>query len=720
MIGQSVLHYEILSKLGEGGMGVVYKARDTKLNRTVALKFLPSHIGADGTEKKRFINEAQSASTLDHSNICTIHSIEETDDGNLFIVMAYYEGMSLKEKIEQGPLPLKDVVNYAIQISSGLQKAHEKGIVHRDLKPANIFITNDDQIKIIDFGLARFAERSLLTKSGKTLGTVPYMSPEQAQGSKVDHRTDIWSLGIVIYEMITGQRPFKSEYETALVYSIINEDPEPVTGLRSGVPMNVERIIQKCLEKDPLYRHQHVDEIIVDFKKAEREMLSGVRSNISIPGVDNVARSVPKDRVNMISRQRSKFLLYVIPVFILVLFGVYYFLSQRVVSPGIERSIAVLPFENLSPDPNDEYFADGVHEDIIIQLSGLSNLRVIARSSVVRYQNDNRDRRQIARDLNVTTILEGSVRRVGNVIRVAVQLVDPHRDQTLWGESYERNFTDMFEIQRAIAMEIATTLKANISSRERKRLDERPTEVPEAYSAYLKGRYHGNNRTEEGLQRALDYFQQAIDLDPAFAAAYAGLGDTYMILGSNQLIPQNEAFPKAKTYIERALALDPESSEAYSALASTLFWSDQDWIGGEKALRRAIELNPGNANAIYKDAFFSMFMGWHDRGFRQYLRSIELDPLTPRVQANLGLAYVLAGKYHEAIAHLNIVIRDDPKNYAAYLYLANAYHLSGKTDEALLALERVREVGDIAWHKSVMAQMYAFAGKIDDAKVLLS
>ncbi len=281
MIGLMISHYKILEKLGEGGMGVIYKARDTKLDRTVALKFLPSHVGSDQTEKKRFINEAQSASILDHSNICTIYSIEETDDANLFIVMAYYEGMSLKEKIEQSPLPLKDVVNYAIQVASGLQKAHEKGIVLRDLKPANIFVTKDEQIKIIDFGLAKAAERSMLTKSGTTLGTIPYMSPEQAQGSKVDHRTDIWSLGAVMYEMITGQRPFKSEYESALVYSIINEDPEPVTGLRSDIPMDLEKIINKCLEKDLSDRYQHTNEIIVDLRKVGREITSGMRSGVS-------------------------------------------------------------------------------------------------------------------------------------------------------------------------------------------------------------------------------------------------------------------------------------------------------------------------------------------------------------------------------------------------------------------------------------------------------
>jgi len=283
MIGQNISHYRVVEKLGEGGMGVVYKAHDTKLDRTVALKVLPSHLGTDETEKQRFLNEAKAASSLDHPNICSIYSIEETEKHGTFIVMAYYEGVSLKEKIEDGPLSLKDAVQYSIQIATGLQEAHEKSIVHRDLKPANIFITNKVQIKIIDFGLAKAAQRSMLTKSGTTLGTVPYMSPEQAQGSKVDHRTDIWSLGVVMYEMLTGQLPFKSEYETALVYSIMNEDPEPVTGLRSGVPMELERIINKCLEKEQADRYQHADELIVDLRKVQRELSSGKRRIESIP-----------------------------------------------------------------------------------------------------------------------------------------------------------------------------------------------------------------------------------------------------------------------------------------------------------------------------------------------------------------------------------------------------------------------------------------------------
>jgi len=301
MIGETISHYRIEDKLGEGGMGVVYKAQDNKLDRTVALKFLPSHLGADDTEKQRFLNEAKAASALDHTNICSIFSIEETDDGNLFIVMAFYDGMSLKEKIEQGPLPLKDVVKYAAQIASGLQKAHEKGIVHRDLKPANIFITNDDQIKIIDFGLAKAARQTMLTKSGTTLGTVPYMSPEQAQGNTVDHRTDIWSLGVVMYEMITGKLPFRSEYETALIYSILNEDPEPVTGLRSGVPMELERVINKCLEKEAGDRYQQVNETLVDLRKVEKEIVSGVRIRSS-----SVAKETGKYTERDYSNKKTK------------------------------------------------------------------------------------------------------------------------------------------------------------------------------------------------------------------------------------------------------------------------------------------------------------------------------------------------------------------------------------------------------------------------------
>jgi serine/threonine protein kinase/tetratricopeptide (TPR) repeat protein len=633
MIGKTISHYEILGKLGEGGMGVVYKAHDTKLDRTVALKFLPSHIGTDETEKRRFINEARAASTLDHSNICTIYSIEETDDGQIFIVMAYYEGMSLKEKIEQGPLPLKDVINYSIQIATGLQKAHEKEIVHRDLKPANIFITNDDQIKIIDFGLAKAAERSILTKSGTTLGTVPYMSPEQAQGNKVDNRTDIWSLGVVMYEMITGQRPFKSEYETALVYSIINEEPEPVTGLRSGIPLDLEKIIGKCMEKNPEDRYKHSDEIIVDLRKVERHLTSNMRSGISRPRIKMKNPSSPAEQDNIISTKnkisghRIKRFAYGMPVLFLILLGFYFYFTQRTGSPEIERSIAVLPFENLSPNPDDAFFTAGVHEDIIIQLSKIEDLKVISRGSVLGYPSGVRDYRRIGSELGVSSLLDGSVRRDANRVRVSVNLIDAATNQTRWAERYDRDLTDLFYIQSDIAEEISKSLKANLSLREQTTIAHIPTYSTQAYDLYLRAREYMRRDywNPDDFQIAIQLYERSIDNDPEFALAYAwqSIAHTFMYSLFDR---SHERLDLAYSALQRANAISPDHPEV--RMATGLYYSRglNYFEKGLEEFTYALETMPNSSELYGYIATTQRRLGLWDEALKNDLRAYELDP----------------------------------------------------------------------------------------------
>ncbi len=684
MIGKTISHYEILEKLGEGGMGVVYKARDTKLDRTVALKFLPSHLGADETEKQRFLNEAKAASALDHSNICAIHSIEETGDGNLFIVMAHYEGMSLKERIEQGPLPLQDVVNYTIQISSGLQKAHEKGIVHRDLKPANIFITNDDQVKIIDFGLAKAAQRTMLTKSGATLGTVPYMSPEQAQGSTVDHRTDIWSLGVVMYEMITGQLPFKSEYETALAYSIINEDPEPVTALRSGVPMELERIINKCLEKNNDDRYQWTNEINIDVRKVEK-LLSGnvnpkdFKKDSNVEAVDNGSSTL----------NTKKILAYIVP-FLLLLFGLYFLFSNGSDVSEIDRSIAVLPLENLSPDPDDAFFTSGMHEDIIIQLSRIGNLQVIARSSVAGYAPGERDIPRISDELGVGTILEGSIRRIADRIRVAVTLTDARTNRTLWADTFDRNLIDVFEIQSEIAREIAGALETSLTPEEQKLLDDRPTDVTEAYEFYLRGREYFSrpDYSEENFRSAKVLSEQAIEYDPEFANAYALISRVRSRMHWFGYDISDQNLQLSRTYAERALEISSDLPEAHIAMGYYYYHGHRMYEDALTHLNIARRSQPSDSDIISAIAFIERRRGLYDNALQNLERARSLDPASLFLKLESAFTYQFIRDYERADVLFRRLLSLSPDLHAARMYgYLNTILRTGDVDSVRAAMQ---------------------------------
>ena len=687
MLGQIISHYKILDKLGEGGMGVVYKAHDTKLDRTVALKFLPSQLGTDAFEKQRFINEAKAASALDHSNICAIHSIDESDDGNLFIVMAYYEGMSLKEKIEHGPLPLKDAVQYSIQIASGLQKAHEKGIVHRDLKPANIFITNDNQVKIIDFGLAKAAQRTMLTKSGTTLGTVPYMSPEQAQGSKVDHRTDIWSLGVVMYEMVTGQLPFKSEYDTALVYSIVNEDPEPVTGVRSGVPMALENIINKCLEKEPQDRYQHTDEIIVDLRKMDKDITTGRQSTLR--STESPLSSDKK--VDRPLKRNIKMRRYGIPLVALLLIVLYVIISNRFAEPEVDSSIAVLPLENLSSDPDDAYFTDGIHEDIIIQLAGIDDLRVIGRGSVIGYSPGERDYRRIRDELGVATLLEGSVRRAGNRVRVSVNLIDAETNEALWAESYDRELTDLFDIQSDIAQEITAALHLSLTAREREAIESIPTHSKRAYDFYLQGRQYYNRPgfLEENFQMAQQLFERAIDSDPEFTQAYAALSITHSAMYWHAHDQTSERLEQAESALERALSLDPGHPEVLFVKGIYYYWGFRDYDRALEEFRRARESLPNYAEIYHYTGAVQRRIGLWDEALQNFKKAADLDPRNAIIHYGVAGVYFWTRQYEEAITWLQSALSLSPDFRAAEFWKSLAkMHIHGTPDNLQEYLNR--------------------------------
>ena len=717
MIGKTISHYKILKKLGEGGMGEVYLAEDTKLKRKIALKFLPSHLTADKEIIDRFEREAQAAASLNHPSICTVYEIDEAE-GQSFIAMECIEGQSLKEKIESGPLDVYEAVDIAMQVADGLKKANEKGIVHRDIKPANIFITEDGVAKILDFGLAKLAGPTQMTKTGTILGTVSYMSPEQAKGEKVDGRTDIWSLGVVLYEMVTGQLPFKGEYEQAIVYAIMNEEPEPVTGLRTGVPLELERIIHKALGKDPKERYQHADELIVDLRKVKKDLKSGV--------TPVKRKTKPKTALKV-----SKKFMIIGTLILAVIFTISAFLlfkgtdkkepSKTEVINQLKK-IAVLPFVDMSADKDQEYFCDGISEELINRLAKISAFRVTARTSAFSFKGQNIDIPTIGKRLKVDIILEGSVRKEGNKLRITAQLIKVTDGFHLWSETYDRLMKDVFAIQDEISLSIVERLKVSLLKGENSKLKVRPTISVEAYNLYLKGRYYWNKRTKEAFQKGLEYFQLAIEKDPTYALAYAGIADCYNLLQVYAYLPPKEAFPKARAAAEKALEIDPSLAEAHTSLAWVRVSYDLDWSAGEKEFKRALELNPNYATGHHWYSIYLTAMGRHAESLAQIKRAQEVDPLSLMINTDLGFVLFYGRQDDLAIEQYHKTLEMDKDFVVAYWRLAIIYAQKEMYDEALAATQKMRELlGDKdPLVLGAIGYIYALLGKRDEAKKVLN
>ena len=704
MIGKTISHYKILEKLGEGGMGVVYKAEDIKLQRTVALKFLPPEFTRDAEAKERFIREAQAASSLEHANICNIHEIDEMDGGQMFIVMACYEGELLKDKISKGPLPLPDVIYYASQIANGLAKAHVKNIVHRDIKSANVQITVDGVAKILDFGLAKLGEKSQLTKEHTTMGTVVYMSPEQIRGQDVDFRTDIWSLGVLLYEMITGQLPFKGEYESAIQYSILNENPQAITGLRTGVPVELERIVKKALEKYPEKRYQHVDEVAGD--------LNAVR--------EKSASEPMKKRPTSKKAKNKKRVLFISASFVVVLLGLLlgkYFLLET--SNEAIDSIAVLPLTNQSGDPKQDYFADSMTEALITELYKIEALNVRSYQSVRQFKDSTLPLRDIAAKLKVDAVVEGSALLAEDQVRITAQLIEAATDRHLWARDYERDFRNILSLQKDVARAIVQEIKIQVTPQDEQRLGEAPIVDPEAFKLFLKGSQLGYYNDIESHRQAIKYLEQSISKDSTYAPSYIKLAEMHMLLGGYEVFGRNEAESKARQMIKKALELDDNLAEAHLTMALLYALYEWNWAKAEQSYLRAIDLEPGNSVAHWEYGKFLSWMGKFEKGLAEVKYAQQLDPLSALVYASFTEVYLFNHQYDQAIESGRITLEIEPNESLIYEILGWAYLGKKMYQESFKEFGKLAESTNNSFDLGKLGYAYAVSGQKEAAiKVL--
>lgn len=712
--GTTLSHYRIVSKIGAGGMGEVYLAQDTTLDRKVALKILPADVASNHDRMERFVREAKAAAALNHPNIAHIYEIGESE-GTRFIAMEFVEGVTLGEKIHHEPIELVKLLRYLQHAAEGLAKAHAAGIVHRDLKPDNIMISRDGHAKILDFGLAKLIEGQgegatgrggedptialsprppfapSVTTPGMIMGTAGYMSPEQAQGktNEIDQRSDIFSFGCILFEAATRHKPFEGDSVIKTLHKVIYEAASPIKDFNPAAPADLQRIIRRCLAKDPEQRYQSIKEVAIELKELRRELESGADSDTTVPPPVSGERPLSAD-------------------------------SSHDSLGSMIKTIAVLPFHNLSGDPEQEYFADGITEEIINALAQIPGLRVAGRSSAFSFKGRNEDLRSVGAKLSVSTILEGTLRRAGNRLRITAQLIDAGNGYQLWSERYDRVMEDVFTVQDEIAQTIAGRLQLSLTADSEVQPNQPPTRNIPAFELYLKGR---GLLYQRGLSipKAIDCFTEAVALDPAYAQAWAGLADGYTTSGYSGFKPGHEVMPRALEAARRALELDPDLAEAHNALACATLLYERDYALAEREFLRALELNSNypQARAWYGLFFLQWAAGREREGHEELSRLVELDPLSGYANVILAFADFTSSRLSEAVDHARRGVELDPNSYLAHWCLTLSLHFNGRHEEAAVAAERALAMSARhTWTLTMLVLIYAAWDKPDDARTV--
>jgi serine/threonine-protein kinase len=710
MIDETISHFRILEKLGAGGMGVVYKAVDIRLDRPVALKFLPDNMTQDPQALERFRREARAASALSHPGICTIYDIGQ-QDGRAFIAMEFIDGETLRSHIHGKALPLEEMLTLGIQIAEALDAAHAEGIIHRDIKPANIFVTKRGRAKVLDFGLAKLVPKGVAREDADSGGEVPdsssivgiisgtpsYMSPEQVRGDDLDERTDIFSLGLLLYEMATGRQAFSGRTGGMIIEAVLTKSPVPARSINPDIPPRLEEIIDKALHKNRDQRHQHAADLRMELQQLERGSDSGWRAGEekSAPVLVTPTSQLPSTKEQKAGNPTTQT-------------GA---LRAERISKIID-SLAVLPFENASRDPEHEYLSDGIAASLINILATVPKLRVIAQSTVFRYKGRGIDPQAVGRELNVRAVLTGRIMQSGGSLRIGTELVHVATGSQLWGAQYDRKPGDIFAIQDEISNEISGKLRLKLTRAEKKRLTKHQTDDAEAYRLYLKGRHHWNQWTEEGFYKAIEYFQKAVEKDPSYALAHAGLADSYVLVGWNSYLPPKEAFPKGKMAAMAALRLDPDLGEAHTPLAAVLWLHDWQWQEAQKEFKRSLAVNPAYPTANWWYAEYLMTMGRHVEAIAKMKNGQELDPLSLIISVAIGWAFYMARQYDEAIEQLRRTVELDPNYPVTYWILGLLLRKMDRYELAIAEGEKgVKLSGSSSLMRAALAQTLATAGR---------
>ena len=730
LIGREFGRYQLLSLLGAGGMGEVYRAKDTRLGREVAVKILPPHLAHNREALSRFEREARAVAALSHPNILAIYDFG-IEQGVSYAVMELLEGETLRARLNRSALEWREAVEIGVGVTEGLQAAHAKGIIHRDLKPENIFLTTEGRVKILDFGIARvkrivsveaitLSTVAETTKPGTVMGTVVYMSPEQVRGEAADAPSDIFSLGSMCYEMLTGERLFARESTAETMAAILRDDPPALAGSGRAIPEEVERLIRHCLEKGLAERYQTARGLLADLKGLKQRLeLEAELERMRQPPVRSLGGAAAEGAEQTISQTVEQ------P-------GSAAAKSSRTALPSRRRrsrkaprkaidSLAVLPLENASADAQAEYLSDGITESLINSLSHLPQLKVMARSTVFRYKGQAVDPQEVGRQLRVRAVLTGRVQQLGDHLIIKTELVDVADGSQLWGEQYHRRLSDIFAVQEEIAQEISEKLRLKLSGEERQRLAKRYTENTAAYQHYLKGRYYWNKRTEEGMKKGIEHFRQALEEDPTYALAYTGIADCYLLLSGYNALPPKEAMPRARAAAMKALEIDETLAEAHTSLAHLRTMYDWDWSGAEKEFKRALELKENYATAHHWYALYLTALGRFEEALVEKRQAQELDPLSLLINNSLAMHFYFARQYDQAIAQALKILEMDPNYYAAHCTLGVAYEQKGMYEEAIAEMQQgitYRSVRDPEL-RAMLGHAYARLGKRGEAQQVL-